>query len=52
VREVDPKDIGAGENELLDDGGIVGGRAESGDDLGATPLVVGASVGNQRSTAN
>jgi hypothetical protein len=36
VREIDPDDIAAGPDQLLQGFGIIGGRPEGGDDLGST----------------
>ena len=48
VREIDAEHVGAREDQLLDDGGVVGGGAERGDDLGAAAHVVAKAFGNQR----
>ena len=48
VREVDPEHVGAGEDQLLDDRGVVGGRAERRDDLGAPSHFFGTGRGHER----
>ena len=45
-REVDAKDIGAGENQLLEHARMVGGRTERRDDLGTSPSVLPAACRN------
>ncbi len=47
VREVDAEHVGAREDQLLDDGGVVGGWPQGGDDLGAAALVVASACGYQ-----
>ena len=48
VREVDAEHVGAREDQLLDDGGVVGGWPERRNDLGAAAHVVASAFGNQR----